>query len=205
MTSLQMDGTGAVGKLAMTNEDLWYAAQTSSRHEKKVAEHFQQRSIEYFLPLYDSVHRWSNGNHRVQLPLFPGYIFLRIALCDRLRALEVPGFVRLVGFSGIPFPLAEAEISRMRIALQAGIQAAPYRYLTRGTRVEITRGPLQGTTGILLRQRGLTRVVISVDLIMRSMVVEVDVADVIPVKHLRSKQPVDGLSVNSNSSCGVAL
>src|SRR6266481_1270072 len=75
---------------------LWYAGYTSSRHEKRVAEHFAQRGVEHFLPLYETIHRWNNGRHRVQLPLFPGYIFVRIALQDRQRVIEVPGFVRLV-------------------------------------------------------------------------------------------------------------
>ena len=67
---------------------LWYAGYTSSRHEKRVAEHFAQRGVEHFLPLYETIHRWNNGRHRVQLPLFPGYIFVRIALQDRLRVIE---------------------------------------------------------------------------------------------------------------------
>lgn len=179
------------------NQPLWYAASSASRHEKRIAEQLQQRNIDHFLPLYETVHRWSNGNHRVQLPLFPGYIFLHIALAERLRALEIPGIVRLVGFSGVPFPLEEAEIDSMRTALKAGLRAEPHPYLTRGARVEIIRGPLQGMTGILLRRRGCLRVVISVDLIMRSMMVEVDLNDVVPLsrshqhdgqQHVRASQ-----------------
>ena len=80
-------------------ETLWYAGYTASRHEKRVAEHFAQRGVEHFLPLYETIHRWNNGRHRVELPLFPGYIFVRIALRDRLRVIEVPGFVRLFDFA----------------------------------------------------------------------------------------------------------
>jgi transcription antitermination factor NusG len=118
----------------------------------------------------------------VQLPLFPGYIFVRIALQDRLRMLEVPGFVRLVGFNSLPCPLPEADINKMIEALSKGVLAEPYPYLTAGTRVEIRNGPLQGMTGILVRRRNKSRVVISVDLIMRSMIVEVEAGDVIPVR-----------------------
>ncbi len=178
------------------NLPLWYAASTASRHEKRVAEQLQQRDIEHFLPLYETVHRWSNGNHRVQLPLFPGYIFLHIALADRLRALEIPGVVRLVGFSGVPFPLEETEIAGMRAALQAGIHVEPHPYLTRGARVEIIRGPLQGMTGILLRRRGALRIVISVDLIMRSMVVEVDLNDVVPLSRPHTHRQAMGTAIS---------
>lgn len=164
------------------DQPLWYAAYTCSRHEKRVAEQLQRRGVEHFLPLYETIHRWRNGRHRVELPLFPGYVFVHIALREKLRALEVPGLVRLVGFSGVPFPLSDADILGTRDALAAGIAAEPHAYLTTGSRVEVIRGPLQGMKGILLRRRGKCRFVLSLDLIMRSMAVEVDAADVIPVR-----------------------
>ncbi|HXQ35946.1 MAG TPA: transcription termination/antitermination NusG family protein, partial [Anaerolineales bacterium] len=78
----------------------WYAAYTSSRHEKTVAEHLRQREVECFLPLYETVHRWNNGRHRVQLPLFPSYVFVRMGVRDKLRVLQVPGLAQLVSFQG---------------------------------------------------------------------------------------------------------
>ena len=164
------------------SEVLWYAGYTAARHEKRVAEQFAQRGVEHFLPLYETIHRWNNGRHRVHLPLFPGYIFVRMALKDRLRVLEVPGFVRLVGFNSLPYPLPESDINKMMEALNKGVLAEPYPYLTAGTRVEIKNGPLQGMTGILLRRQNKCRVVISVDLIMRSMSVEVEAGDVVPIR-----------------------
>lgn len=160
----------------------WYAGYTSARHEKRIAEHFVQRGIEHFLPLYETIHRWNNGRHRVHLPLFPGYIFVRIGLREKLRVLEVPGFVRLVGFNSLPCALPDSDINKMMEALSKGVLAEPYPYLTGGTRVEIRNGPLQGMTGILVRRRTKYRVVISVDLIMRSMIVEVEAGDVAPVR-----------------------
>ena len=171
----------SLAKDGVQNEMLWYAGYTASRHEKRVAEHFVQRGVEHFLPLYETIHRWNNGRHRVQLPLFPGYIFVHIALRDRRRVIEVPGFVRLVGFNSLPCPLPEADINRMKEALNKGVVAEPYPYLAVGTRVEVRNGPLQGMTGILVRRQNKCRVVISVDLIMRSMAVEVEAADVVPV------------------------
>ena len=164
------------------SEVLWYAGYTAARHEKRVAEHFQRRAVEHFLPLYETIHRWNNGRHRVLLPLFPGYVFVHIALRDRLRVIEVPGLVRLVGFKGLPCPLPETDITTMMKALSKGVLAEPYPYLTAGARVEIRNGPLQGMTGILLRRRNKYRVVISVDLIMRSMVIEVDAGDVVQLR-----------------------
>lgn len=173
---------GSLAEDSVHSEMLWYAGYTASRHEKRVAEHFAQRGVEHFLPLYETIHRWNNGRHRVQLPLFPGYIFVRIALRDRMRVIEVPGFVRLVGFNSLPHPLPEADINRMKEALNKGVLAEPYPYLTVGARVEVRNGPLQGMTGILLRRQNKCRVVISVDLIMRSMAVEVEASDVVPMR-----------------------
>ena len=169
------------------SEPLWYAGSTAARHEKRVAEHFSQRGVEHFLPVYHAVHRWNNGRHRVSLPLFPGYIFVRIPLQERLRVLEVPGFVRLVGFNALPQPLPECEIRKMQEALVQGVMAEPYPYLTIGTRVEVRNGPLAGMTGILLRRQNKYRVVISVDLIMQSMVVEVAAEDVGPIRRSASR------------------
>lgn len=99
-----------------------------------------------------------------------------------MRILEIPGFVGLVGFNSIPCALPDAEIDTMREALKSGISAEPCPYLTVGTRVEIRNGPLQGMSGILLRRRGQCRVVLSIDPIRRSLVVEVEAEDVMPVR-----------------------
>ena len=160
----------------------WYAAYTRSRHEKVVAETLEKRAVEHFLPLYETVRQWKNGRFKVQLPLFPGYLFVRIALSDRLRVLQVPGVVRLVGFNGVPAPLPQAEVEIIRSALRRGIEAEPHPYLKVGQRVRITSGPMEGLQGILLRRRGRPRVVVSVDLIMRSVALDIDAAQVEPVK-----------------------
>jgi transcription termination/antitermination protein NusG len=173
-----------LGEQKMGNSEsqmFWYAAYTSSRHEKTVAEHLRQREIECFLPLYETVRRWNNGRHRVQLPLFPSYVFVRMGLRDKLRVLQVPGLAQLVSFQGSPAVLPDAEIETLRSALATGIPAQPYRYLPEGSKVEICNGPLEGLRGILLRHQGQFRVVISVEMIMRSIVVEVDASDVVAV------------------------
>ena len=163
------------------SQTFWYAAYTSSRHEKTVAEHLRQREVECFLPLYETVRRWNNGRHRLQLPLFPGYVFVRMEMRQKLRVLQVPGLVQLVTFQGSPAALPDAEVETLRGALAAGVMAQPYRYLNVGSKVEVCRGPLQGMRGILLRHQGQFRVVISVEMIMRSIVVEVDASDVVAV------------------------
>ena len=152
----------------------WYAAYTSANHEKGVAKQLDERSVEHSLLLYESVRRWKDRRVKLQLPLFPGYVFVRLALRDRLQVLQVPGVVRLVGFNGAPTPLPDEEIESLRLALAEGLRAEPHPYLKVGRRVRITRGPLAGREGVLKRWKGDLRVVLSTELIQRSISVEVD-------------------------------
>jgi len=159
----------------------WYAAYTCANHEKRVREQLEQRSIESYLPVYKTVRRWKDRQMRMQLPLFPGYVFVRMALVDRLRVLQVPSVARLVGFNGHLAALPDAEIEGLKNGLASGVRAEPHPFLTDGRRVRIKAGPLEGREGILLRRKGNLRVVLSIELIQRSIVVDVDVADVQPL------------------------
>jgi len=160
----------------------WYAVYTRSRHEKTVAQQLVHKSVDHFLPLYETIRKWKNGRFKVRLPLFPGYLFVHITLRERLQVLQVPGVVQLVGSGGMPLPLPGAEIETIRDALSKGLQAHPHPYLKVGSRVRICNGPLEGLHGILLRKKGKLRVVVSVDLIMRSISIDVDASEVEPVK-----------------------
>ncbi len=155
----------------------WYAVYTCARHEKRAAELLERKEVETFLPLYEAVHRWKNVRAQVWLPLFPGYLFVRIALADRLKVLEIPSVVRLVGFSGQPAPLPEADIEAIRLCIERGPRLEPCPYLQAGRRVRVARGPLEGLEGIVVRRKSRTRLAVSLDIIMRSVAVEVDEVD----------------------------
>ncbi len=159
----------------------WYAAYTCANHEKRVSHQLRSRGVEHFLPLYTAVHRWKDRRVRLDLPLFPGYIFVRLPLTERLRALEVPGIARLVGFGDRPVALPALEIDALRSGLSGSLSAQPHPFLTVGHRVRISNGPLAGMEGILLRKKGNFRLVLSLDLIRRSIVVEADAADLAPL------------------------
>jgi len=163
-------------------EPHWYAAYTRSRHEKRVSEQLLRRSVEHFLPLYESVRRWKDRRVRLQLPLFPGYIFVRTSLKERRGVLDIPSVVRLVGFNGLPEALPDSEIETLRHVLLNQLRAEPHPYLTVGQRVCIARGPLEGVEGILIRKKGALRLVLSVNLIMRSAAIEIDSVDVEPLR-----------------------
>jgi transcription termination/antitermination protein NusG len=156
----------------------WYAVYTRARHEKKIAAQLSQKSVEQFLPLYETVHRRKDRRVRLQLPLFPSYVFVRIALLDHLRVLKIPGVVRLVSFNGKPVPLSDLEISALRRGLSSGLRAEPLPYTAAGRRVRVKSGPLCGLTGKLVRRKENYRIVISVESINRSILCEVSVEDV---------------------------
>lgn len=156
----------------------WYAVYTNANHEKRVAEQLRQRSVEHLLPLYRSVRRWKDRRVKLELPLFRGYVFVRLALCDRLQVLQVPGVAKLVGFSGRPTALPDKEIETLKKWMVSGVRAEPHVLLHVGGRVRVVRGPMEGVEGILVRKKNLYRVVLTLDLIARSAAVEVDSADI---------------------------
>jgi transcription antitermination factor NusG len=158
----------------------WYAAYVCSRHEKQVVSQLQERQVTCLLPVYRSVRRWKDRRKELDLVLFPGYVFVNIDLKDRLRVLQVPSVVRFVSFNGHPAPLPDAEIETLSNGLASGIRAEPHPYLKVGHRVRVRSGPLAGAQGILIRRKDKFRLVLSIDLIMRSVAVEVDEADVEP-------------------------
>jgi transcription antitermination factor NusG len=157
-------------------EPRWYAAYTYPRHEKRVAEHLSGRSVEHFLPLSTYLSRWKDRQKLIQQPLFPSYIFVRLDLKDRLQVLGVPGIVNLVSFHGLPEPLPEGDIDALRAGLSQTRDIQRHAYINAGRRVRIVRGPLAGFTGIVRRIKGNFRVILSVELIRRSFVVDVDVS-----------------------------
>jgi transcription antitermination factor NusG len=163
-------------------EARWYAAYTCANHEKRVSEQLGVREVEHFLPLYSSVRRWKDRRVMLDLPLFPGYVFVRMAMRDRLQVQTVPGVARLVGFNKTPAALPDDEIDALRTSLGDAVRAEPHPYLTAGRRVRMRTGPLAGMEGVLLRRKGGFRLVISIDLIQRSVAVDADMADVEPIR-----------------------
>jgi transcription antitermination factor NusG len=178
----------ALNSGAVEESARWYAAYTSSRHEKRVAQQLEERRISCFLPLYHSVRRWKDRRKQLDLPLFPGYVFVQIPLKDRLRVLDLAGVAAIVSFNGKPAPVPDDEIEFLQKGLHSHAGLQPHPYLTTGRRVRIRSGAMAGLEGILVRRkdkdkdRGALRLVLSVDLLMRSVAVEVDEADVEPLR-----------------------
>lgn len=160
----------------------WYAVSVFSHREKQVAQMCHAKGVNYFLPLYSSLRRWKDRRKRLEMVLFPGYIFVNIALSERLPVLIVPGVSRFVTFHGQPAVVPESEIRVLGIGGENGLCFQPHPYLQKGRRVRIRNGAMAGMEGILVRRKDKFRVVISIDLIMCSMSAEVDEGDIEPVK-----------------------
>ena len=160
----------------------WFALYTASRHEKRVAQHLSQREIEFYLPLYKSERKWSDGSRvTLDLPLFPGYLFIHIQRSERSRVLGVPGALAVVGGTGgEPAWLPDATIDALRSGLEAR-PARPHPLLTVGQRVRIRSGALAGFEGIVVRNKNSFRVVLTVEYIMQSYAVEVALEDLEPL------------------------
>jgi transcription antitermination factor NusG len=159
----------------------WYAAYTNPRHEKRVGQQMEGNRIDCFVPLYKSVRRWKDRRKQLELPLFPGYVFVHLALKDRLQVLRLPGVVQLVSFNGKPAPLPNSEIDGLRDRLIQNVHAEPHPYLKVGRRVRVHSGPIAGLEGILVRRKDKFRVVISIHMIQRSIAVEVDESEIEPL------------------------
>jgi transcription antitermination factor NusG len=155
----------------------WYAAYTRANHERAVTAQLAERGIESFLPQYESVRKWKDRTVCLHLPLFPGYVFVRFAIPDRLRVQQTRGLVHLLSFGGSPTPIPETEVQSIREILSHGVRTLPHPFLRAGRRIRIKSGPLRGLDGILVRRKNRLRLVVSVELILKSMSVEVDEAD----------------------------
>jgi len=179
-------GSGIPGEALLFAEKFlpsvqWYAVSVRPRHEKLVTRHLEYQGLNHFLPVYRSVRRWKDRRKELDMALFPGYVFVNLDLRDRLRVLRAPGAVQFVTFQGQPAAIPDSEIRALEASLSAGLRVQPHPYLRQGARVRLKRGPLVGAEGIMIRRKERFRLVLSIDLIMRSVMFEVDEADVEPL------------------------
>ena len=168
---------------AVTSEPAqWYAIQTRPRHEKTVAAELEQKGIVTFLPLVTQIHRWSDRRKKVDVPLFSCYAFVNIVPSPetRVSVLRTNGVLSFVGAQNQGAPIPETQIEDVRSLLASKIPLTSYPFLRVGQRVRIRGGCLDGVEGILVRQNGDQRLVVSVDMIQRSLAISIEGYDVEP-------------------------
>jgi transcription antitermination factor NusG len=152
----------------------WFALRVRSNFEHVVGVHLRDRGFEEFCPSYKVERRWSDRVKLIDRSLFPGYVFCRLNPSDRLPVLSVPGVVSLVGVGKAPAAIPETEIERVRLLVRSGLLATPWPFLEIGDLVLIERGPLAGLEGILQKVKGKLRIVVSINLLQRSVSAEID-------------------------------
>ena len=169
----------------------WYAVWTRSRQEKTAAAMLEALNISNFLPLISEKRQWSDRKKMVTVPAFPGYLFVQIAATSdlELRVREVPGVVNFVRNQLGPSAIPEHEIQNLRTLLSRAPNCLPYPFLKAGDKVRIVRGTLTGVEGSFIRNGARSRVVISVDIIQRSIAVEVSTDDVEPAENSTQREP----------------
>ena len=177
----------------------WFALRIRSNCERITVAHLRERGYDQFAPSYRSERRWSDRTKEVEQYLFPGYIFCRFDPGDRLSVLTAPGVVDLVGFGRTPERIPDQEIERVRRMVESGLLVTPHPFLNVGQAVLIERGPLTGLEGILMEVKGKHRLVVSINLLQRSVSAEVDRQSVRRIRALAGadmRLPVAGILEN---------
>jgi len=151
-----------------------------ARHEKRIAGLFEEKQVCTFLPLLQQFHRWSDRRSKVEVPMFSCYAFVRIAQTaeERLKVLGTPGVLGFVGSERQGTPIPAEQIESLRTAIREKIPCLPHPYVSAGSRVRIRGGSMDGVEGILVRQGGDQSLIVSVELLHRSISIRVEGYDI---------------------------
>lgn len=163
------------------NATPWWAIYTRHQHEKSIEEMLQAKGFEVFLPVYESTRRWKDRRKVLSLPLFPCYVFVRGGDDRRLQVLTTPGVHMILSIGERVATIPEDEIQAIRRTIEGPFRVEPHPFLKCGERVRVVRGSLEGVEGVLIRKKNLYRLVLSVDMLAKSVAVEIDAADVAAV------------------------
>ena len=152
----------------------WFALRVRSNFEHVTAASLSGKGYDPFLPTYHVRRRWSDRTKQADCPLFPGYVFCRFNISDRLPVLICPGVVNVVSFGGQPAVIDDSEIVAVQRLLASNVDLRPCAYLRVGRSVLIEDGPLRGLEGIVIEQKNSFRLVVSVTMLQRSVSAEVE-------------------------------
>jgi transcription antitermination factor NusG len=159
----------------------WFALQIRPGYETVTKQLMFQKGYTPFVPTYKVNKRWSDRIKQLEQPLFPGYVFCRIDLSNRLPILKTPGVLQILGMGKIPEPVPEAQVAALQAIVISGLEATPCPFVNVGEPVRMLDGPLRGVEGIVVEVRNRARLFVSVPLLQRSISVEVDQSWVMPV------------------------
>jgi len=151
---------------------LWFALRVKPRHEKSASTSLRSRDFESLLPLYVVRNKWKDRYKEVSLPLFPGYVFSRFEYANRAEIFRTPGLIDIVRFGETLLPVDPAEMESLQRLVESGLACEPYPAIDVGEQVEICDGPFCGQSGLVTEVRSKLRLVLSVSLLQRSVLVE---------------------------------
>jgi transcription antitermination factor NusG len=154
----------------------WYVAYTYPRHEKLVADQLAQKCVESFLPTLTKTSRWKDRQVKIDVPLFPGYLFTRISANERLKVISIPSVIRILSFNEVPVAVSDADIEDVRLCANRGGNLQPHRFIAIGERVRVREGVFEGLEGFVVRHRNGCRLVVTVALIHQSVALEIEEA-----------------------------
>jgi transcription antitermination factor NusG len=174
--------------ISVAPELAWYAVYTRHQHEKAAAENLKCKGFEVFLPLYIAAHKWKDRTKKISVPLFPCYLFLRGGLERRVDLLSAPGVCSLVTIAGRPAFIPREEVEAVQRIVEGRSLVEPVPFLRFGDRVKVQSGPLAGVEGIYVRSKdGSNRLVISIELLQRSVAVDVEASSIVPICSIYDK------------------
>jgi transcription termination/antitermination protein NusG len=170
----------------MSTTPSWYAIHSRSNFERRIAGELEGKGVASYVPSYQELRNWKDRKRKIDVPLFPGYVFARFqdGPAARLAVLKTPGVVRILGRGTEIEPVPDSEIDAVRTVLQARVPCGAHPLLKTGSPVRVVRGPLKGIEGILERGKGQCRVVIGIPLLNQSVAAEVNASDVEPASIL---------------------
>jgi transcription termination/antitermination protein NusG len=171
----------------------WFAIQVRPRHEFLTAKLLRGKGYEEFVPIYTSRRQWSDRAKQIELPLFTGYVFCRFDAEIRWPIVSTDGVIRVLGTRNGPEPIPDEEIDAIRKVRDMGLTPRPYDYFQAGDRVRITSGPLSGIEGTLISIRNRRHLILSIDLIRGSVVVDMDQCSLKQVSILPLAAPCEGV------------
>jgi len=152
----------------------WFALSARQRREKFVTTILRRKGFETFLPFITTRRRWSDRSKRIDEPLFPGYVFCRFNLQNRLPVLDVPGVVSIIGVGKTPIPIDDNEMESLQCVVLSGLPTRPWDNFEVGRRVTIEQGPLKGSRGIILEHEAhRNKLIVSISLLRRSVAVTI--------------------------------
>src|SRR6266436_2818758 len=162
-------------------EHEWWAVYTRHQHEKTVVENVSANGVETFLPVFQVVRQWKDRKKHLSLPLFPCYVFVRGSSERRVQVVSAPGVFSIVSSAGHPAPISASQIDAIRPPGGSSLRVEPHAFLRCGDWVRIKSGPLTDVEGIRMRKKGSYRLILSAELLQKSLAVEIDAFSVEPL------------------------